>query len=67
MRKVVSALAVLALTGVTGGAVEVGLHGFAFFIFRDAGAGAGNSQNLNENQGPGQPDAPKPHHQGAHH
>jgi hypothetical protein len=66
VRKVAAALVALCLVGVVGGAVEVDLHGFAFFIFRDAGAGAGNSQNLNENQGPGQPDAPKPQHHAAH-
>ena len=63
MRKVAAAFVVLTLAGVTTGAVEVELHGFSFFLFRNAGAGAGNSRDLNENQGPGQPDAPKPHHQ----
>ena len=63
MRKVAAAFAVLSLAGVAGGAVEVKLHGISFFLFRNAGAGAGNSGNLDENQGPGQPDAPKAHHQ----
>jgi hypothetical protein len=65
MRKAVAALVVLSLTGVTVGAVEIELHGFSFFLFRNTGAGAGNSRDLDENQGPGQPDAPKPHHRAA--
>lgn len=63
MRKVVIAFAALCLVGVGGGAAEIALHGFSFFVFRNAGAGAGNSHDLNENQGPGQPDAPGAHHQ----
>lgn len=62
MRKAAAALVVLSLTGVTAGAVEVKLHGLSFFLFRNTGAGAGNPGDLEENQGPGQPDAPKPHH-----
>jgi hypothetical protein len=62
MRKVVIAFAALCLVGVGGGAAEIALHGFSFFVFRNAGAGAGNSRGLNENQGPGQPDAPGAHH-----
>lgn len=61
MRKVVATFVVLSLTGVTTGAVEIKLHGFSFFVFRNAGAGAGNPGGLTEDQGPGQPDAPKPH------
>jgi hypothetical protein len=61
MRKAAAALVVLSLAGVTTGAVEIKLHGFSFFLFRNTGAGAGNSQDLEEDQGPGQPDAPKPH------
>jgi len=64
--KMIAALVVLSLVGVAGAATEIGLHGLSFFVFRNAGAGAGNARNLNENQGPGQPDAPGPHHQ-AHH
>ena len=60
--KMVAALVVLLLVGVTGAAAEIELHGFSFFVFRDAGAGAGNSRNLNEDQGPGQSDAPGSHH-----
>jgi hypothetical protein len=62
MRKAVAALVVLSLTGVTAGAVEIKLHSLSFFLFRNTGAGAGNPGDLEENQGPGQPDAPKPHH-----
>jgi hypothetical protein len=62
MRKVTAAFVVLSLTGVTTGAVELTLHGFSFFLFRNTAAGAGNSQNLTEDQGPGQPDAPGSHH-----
>jgi hypothetical protein len=65
MRKAAAALVVLSLTGVTAGAVEIQLHGFSFFLFRNTGAGAGNSRDLEENQGPGQPNAPKPHHSAA--
>jgi hypothetical protein len=60
--KMVAALIVLFLIGVTSAVTEMGLHGLSFFVFRNAGAGAGNSRNLNENQGPGQPDAPGAHH-----
>ncbi len=65
MRKAAAALVVLSLAGTTAGAVEIKLHGFSFFLFRNAGAGAGNSGDLEENQGPGQPGAPKPHHPAA--
>ena len=34
MRKAAAALVVLSLTGVTGGAVEIKLHGFSFFLTR---------------------------------
>jgi hypothetical protein len=60
--KMVAALVVLFMIGVTSAVTEMGLHGLSFFVFRNAGAGAGNSRNLNENQGPGQPDAPGAHH-----
>jgi len=62
MRKVQVAFVALSLVGVLSGAVEIALHGFSFYLFRNAGAGAGNARNLNENQGPGQPDAPGAHH-----
>jgi hypothetical protein len=62
-RKMVAALVLLSLVGLSGAATEIGLHGFSFFLFRNAGAGAGNSRNLIENQGPGQRDAPGAHHQ----
>jgi hypothetical protein len=62
MRKVMIAFVAFLLVGVISGAVEVAMHGFSFFLFRNTGAGAGNSHNLNENQGPGQPDAPGAHH-----
>lgn len=65
MHKAVAALVVLSLAGVATGAVEIKLHGFSFFVFRNTGAGAGNSRDLEENQGPGQPGAPKPHHPAA--
>ena len=65
MRKMVIALVAVCLLGGIAGATEIGLHGFSFFLFRNAGAGAGNSRDLDENQGPGQPAAPgaqhKPH------
>ena len=57
-------LVLVALVGVIGGATEISLHGFSFFLFRNAGAGAGNSQNLEEDQGPGQSDAPGAQHHG---
>jgi hypothetical protein len=62
MRKVVAAYAVLSLIGGTTAAVEIRLHGLSFFLFRNAGTGAGNPGDLDEDQGPGQPDAPRPHH-----
>jgi hypothetical protein len=62
MRKVQVAFVALSLVGVSSGAAEIAMHGFSFFLFRNAGAGAGNSHNLNENQGPGQPDVPRAHH-----
>ncbi len=62
IRKMVIALVAVFLVGVISGVTEIGMHGFSFFLFRNAGAGAGNSQNLNENQGPGQPDAPGTQH-----
>lgn len=60
--KMIAAMVVLFLVGIASAATEVGLHGFSFFAFRNAGAGAGNSRNLNEDQGPGQPDAPGTRH-----
>lgn len=62
MRKMAAALVVALTVGLISGATEIALHGFSFFMFRNAGAGAGNSQDLEENQGPGQPDAPGTHH-----
>jgi hypothetical protein len=62
MRKMVVALVAVFLVGAVSGTTEIALHGFSFFIFRNAGAGAGNSRNLDENQGPGQRDAPGAHH-----
>jgi hypothetical protein len=63
--KMVAALVALSLIGVGSAAAEIDLHGFSFFVFRNAGAGAGNVRNLNENQGPGQPDAPGARNQAA--
>jgi hypothetical protein len=62
MRKVAIAFVALFLVGAITGAVEIDVHGFSFFLFRNAGAGAGNAHDLNENQGPGQPGAPAAHH-----
>src|SRR6266542_3880106 len=59
LRKVVIALMAVFLVGAVSGTTEIALHGFSFFVFRNAGAGAGNSRNLEENQGPGQRDAPR--------
>lgn len=39
------------------GATMVGMHGYGFFVFRNAGTGQTPSDARNENQGPGQPDA----------
>jgi hypothetical protein len=49
---------VLLLVAVAGGATEIGMHGFEFFVFRSAGTGATDGSGLHENQGPGQLDAP---------
>src|SRR6185312_3645592 len=57
-RKMIGALAILTVLGLGSAAVEVGLHGFSFFLFRNTGAGAGNSHDFEEDQGPGQPHAP---------
>jgi hypothetical protein len=62
LRKIVIALVAVFLVGAVSGTTEIALHGFSFFVFRNAGAGAGNSRNLDENQGPGQRDAPGAHH-----
>jgi hypothetical protein len=59
---VLIAFVALSLVGAISGSAEIAAHGFSFFLFRNTGAGAGNPQNLTENQGPGQPDAPSPHH-----
>jgi hypothetical protein len=64
--RMIAALVVLSLIGVGGAATEIRLHGLSFFVFRNVGAGAGNSRDLEENQGPGQADAPGPHHQAPH-
>jgi hypothetical protein len=60
-RKVTAALVALTLAGVATGAVEVVLHGPAFFVFRANGAGASQT-GPEEDQGPGQPNAPGAHH-----
>ena len=52
--------ATLVLFAVVTGVTEIGLHGFAFFVFRSVGTGETGPNGLQENQGPGQPDAPKP-------
>jgi len=52
--------AALVLFAVITGVTEIGLHGFAFFVFRSVGTGETGPNGLQENQGPGQPDAPKP-------
>ena len=52
--------ATLVLFAVITGVTEIGLHGFAFFVFRSVGTGETGPNGLQENQGPGQPDAPKP-------
>jgi hypothetical protein len=44
------------------GITELALHGFPFFVFRNAGAAAGNPQQLEENQGPGQANDVTAHH-----
>jgi len=62
MRKVVVAFVAVFLVGAVSGGVEIAIHGFSFFLFRNTGAGAGNPQDLEEDQGPGQPDAPGTHH-----
>lgn len=59
MRFAVIATAALFLVAVIAGAVEIHLHGFAFFVFRSAGTGETGPNGLPEDQGPGQPDAPK--------
>jgi len=56
-RKMVAAVVVLSLGGLTSTATEIGLHGFRFFIFRSAGTGATPGTGVQENQGPGQPGA----------
>jgi hypothetical protein len=61
-RKMVAALVIFFMVGMTSAAAEIGMHGLSFFVFRNAGAGAGNSHDFEENQGPGQPDAPGAHH-----
>jgi hypothetical protein len=72
MRKVALVFAALFSVAVIGGLMELGLHGFNFFVFRSAGTGATDNNGLQENQGPGQPDAPgaqhnKPAKHAAHH
>jgi hypothetical protein len=58
---VTAALVALTLAGVATGAVEVVLHGPAFFVFRANGSGASQT-GPEEDQGPGQPNAPGAHH-----
>jgi hypothetical protein len=53
-------LAALILIPVLSATVMIGMHGFSFYIFRQAGIGQTGGDGLQENQGPGQPDAPKP-------
>jgi hypothetical protein len=60
-RKVTAALVALTLAGVAAGAVEVVLHGPAFFVFRANGSGASQT-GPEEDQGPGQRNAPGAHH-----
>jgi hypothetical protein len=60
-RKVTAALVALTLAGVATGAVEVVLHGPAFFVFRANGSGASQT-GPEEDQGPGQRNAPGAHH-----
>jgi hypothetical protein len=60
VRVAAAATAVLLLTALTAGTMELALHGFAFFVFRSAGTGETGPNGLKEDQGPGQPDAPKP-------
>jgi hypothetical protein len=64
MRRMMTALVAFFLVGIISGVTEIALHGFSFFLFRNAGTGAGNARNLDEDQGPGQPDAGKTSHQG---
>jgi hypothetical protein len=49
----ISFLSIIALVAVLGASM-IGLHGFGFFVFRNAGTGQTDSSALSENQGPGQ-------------
>jgi hypothetical protein len=60
-RLATTALVILIVIGVVLGTAEIGLHGFAFFVFRPNGAGA-TFTGPTDIQGPGQPDAPGAHH-----
>ncbi|HEY3035721.1 MAG TPA: hypothetical protein VGJ54_13830 [Streptosporangiaceae bacterium] len=60
--RMVFAYAALLVIPLFVGVTELAMHGWPFFVFRNAGAAAGNPQHLEENQGPGQPDAPGAHH-----
>jgi hypothetical protein len=62
IRVAAAATAALCLFALTAGTTELVLHGFPFFVFRSAGTGETGSKGLQEDQGPGQPDAPRPHH-----
>jgi hypothetical protein len=52
MREVVIAFAVLSLAGLASGAAEAELHGFRFFLFRNAGAGGRERQEPRRGPGP---------------
>lgn len=55
-------ITVIAIPLITG-SVMIGMHGFAFFVFRSQGTGESGDSSLCENQGPGQPDGPgTPHY-----
>jgi hypothetical protein len=62
MRKMTAAFVALFVLCTLSGVIQVGLHGFRFFVFRSAGTGATDNNGLQENQGPGQPDSPGAHH-----
>ena len=64
VRRWMAAFALAVLIPLTLGSTMIVLHGLPFFVFRSAGTGVtpDADTNLGENFGPGQPDAPKPHH-----
>ena len=61
MRKAVIAIAAAVSLALVGGATQLALRGYPFFVFRSAGTGATDNNGLQENQGPGEPDAPRAH------